>query len=1784
MGIDVADNASPTILNNIFANLTTSISTLNNRNNPTPVAVVIGANLFQNAPSVGSNAISLTPNDPLFVNPLKGNFYLASGSKAIDSSLNLLQDRPNLVSVTTPLGIAPSDVTAPARDVFGQLRVDDPTQNPPPGLGANIFKDRGAIDRADLLAPFAILVDPEDNDAEGRDKDPNVTVVRLQDGTVSAFEIKLQDGIGADSVFEGTGLDASTVTAESIRVLRNGELLEPGVDYTFGYQKSNGTLRLTPSSGIWEPNSAYQIFLNNRSRTIVSTAAGNRVVDGSQFTIGDSFGKVATFEYESGYTLQVPRTLTLEVPDLIANPGAITDGQTFVVRDGSQSVTFEFDQNNNAGANSVVIPFTASSTRDQIADAIRIALNGAGLGLMPRNLGNGLVHMGSLANHSVDASGSKLRLFGVASGVADGGTFKITYGDTVVTFEFDSNNLKSAANQRISFTAADTHVEIAAKIAAAINVANATFAPALALNPVDLGDGRVQLEGASTYQVNTNGTTLTHALSTSGREAWVLKVPALGGSAVTDGQTFTIQFGQKTPVRFEFDTDGSVASGNLAISFRGSSTPPASTQAELVAAIISRVASAGLGLAPVDLGNGDIRLGAVQSHELDTSSANLSQLGLPGVSHSLRMEVPAAGGVVVLDGQSFQITSGTNSVRFEFDTNGSFSAGSVGVAITAASTQDAIAVALVNVIKNAGLGLTPLNLGGGRVELQETIAVKLDTAGSVLAQSGVAGGAIPMATPRSTRTLFLDGATSIAGITNSVLPAIRDIAGNRLRGNQPSGETVFTILLPTVELDYGDAPDNGALGSYPTLLAHNGARHVLLAGSTLFMGTGVDAEADGQPTITAAGDDGNQTDDEEGVVLNGIFTPGFPTPLTIVAGDGGFVDAWLDMNQDGDWDDFGEKILDSAPVSVGINRLVTSIVPVNALLGNTFARYRISRTGGVFPTGVVVDGEAEDHAAKVLSNVKPVAALSPIPLAARDEDDPAFQLNLENVGGQRAFTDADISNGNNDFLTYSISLNPRESQNPALVGLSISGSVITITPLLNQNGSAVVDVTATDHGGQTATTKLTVVLNAVNDAPVLSIPLDASGMPATLTTTEDTSRSLTGITVADVDLGSTDVVDVRMVTANIGSRITVATSINGVPQPVTLSGNGTNSVTITATPTVINALFGATSGVVYRPAPEFSGTSDNVAITVDDRGQRPGPALTATKVIPVSVAAVNDAPTMTIVGPQQIPEDTDLALNGFVITDPDAGTGSLDVFINVTDGIVRLNGGNAVVPGSLVIAGADQSSSVTLRGTVNQLNAVVNGMVFRGTQNFNGFASLTVTVNDRGNSPAPARQTTQVIDIQVLAVNDAPSFTITQPMLPAVNEDAPLQTVSLISLANVTRGPADEAGQTVTFQMTRVVGAGDLAFSVSPTINPSTGNLSYTPAPNANGQAVFDVTLIDNGGVANGGVDTSAPIRITISVNAVNDAPRFTKGPNQQINEDAPDPVNNTRLQTVRIWASGIARGPLSAVDEINQTLTFKVVPVQSGLIIGNLTFATPPAIDPVTGDLTYETVPDTNGVRVFRVTLEDNGNGVFPNVNTSTPETLTISVAAVNDAPSFNIAGTSQTTNEDAPLQSVLGFVSNISRGPAMPSDEDGQVLTFDVETTFAGTVTNASAAFSQLPSVSTVTGDLTYQMAPHVNGIFVVSLQLDDSGTGASSPPNNDKSPKQTFTITVNPVNDPPQFQLVDQNLATSGVVDLLIDEDAPPVSIANFATGVTRGPSDESGQVLAFDLVVRSTTRNL
>ena len=157
------------------------------------------------------------------------------------------------------------------------------------------------------------------------------------------------------------------------------------------------------------------------------------------------------------------------------------------------------------------------------------------------------------------------------------------------------------------------------------------------------------------------------------------------------------------------------------------------------------------------------------------------------------------------------------------------------------------------------------------------------------------------------------------------------------------------------ELDFGDAPDP----TYPTLTASDGARHIL--GGTLFMGAAVDADADGQPTPSADGDDGDGSDDEDGVIFTSMLIPGDLAGIDVEVSQAGLLNAWVDFNADGDWDDTGEQIFTNEALPGGVNPLAFTVPITASPASTTFARFRVDSGGGLAVTGVASDGEVEDH-------------------------------------------------------------------------------------------------------------------------------------------------------------------------------------------------------------------------------------------------------------------------------------------------------------------------------------------------------------------------------------------------------------------------------------------------------------------------------------------------------------------------------------------------------------------------------------------------------------------------------------------------------------------------------------------------------------------------------------------------------------------------------------------------------------------------------------------------------
>ncbi len=201
----------------------------------------------------------------------------------------------------------------------------------------------------------------------------------------------------------------------------------------------------------------------------------------------------------------------------------------------------------------------------------------------------------------------------------------------------------------------------------------------------------------------------------------------------------------------------------------------------------------------------------------------------------------------------------------------------------------------------------------------------------------------------------------VPGATYARFRLSSDLGACNPAGAASDGE-VEDYPLQITATDLGDLPD-----SFGTLLASNGPVHTIVPG--LYLGAGVDAEANGQPSVNADGDDANGNDDEDGISQAALddLHRGSPVsiPVTAVNTTGGpaLVCGYIDLNADGDFGDAGESAQATLPNGGTGVTLDFGAVPNDAPLGNTYARFRIQTQGACSPNGAATDGEVEDYVA-----------------------------------------------------------------------------------------------------------------------------------------------------------------------------------------------------------------------------------------------------------------------------------------------------------------------------------------------------------------------------------------------------------------------------------------------------------------------------------------------------------------------------------------------------------------------------------------------------------------------------------------------------------------------------------------------------------------------------------------------------------------------------------------------------------------------------------------------------
>ncbi len=447
----------------------------------------------------------------------------------------------------------------------------------------------------------------------------------------------------------------------------------------------------------------------------------------------------------------------------------------------------------------------------------------------------------------------------------------------------------------------------------------------------------------------------------------------------------------------------------------------------------------------------------------------------------------------------------------------------------------------------------------------------------------------------------------------------------------------------------------------------------------------------------------------------------------------------------------------------------------------------------------------------------------------------------------------------------------------------ISGNRLRFTPDANENASSYANIRFRVSDGtdfSVADYTLGIRVNAINDTP-------SNLFTSTIQITEDTATKLTQLQVADPDSGGADIT--VTLTLPGGSGTLSASNAGGV----TVGGTST-ALTLTGTVAELNAfLSNNAQSVLYTPVAN-STTDVTLTVNVNDLGNTgtdPGLTGTAlneqdTDIVTLRLIAANDGPTATITPlSYNATEQTSLNLKntGLSIADTaDGNTGTMTVNLSANDGVLTVTAGT-----SGAIVSNSGTSNVTISGTVAQINNLLstNGtstVTFIHNSNTPpASVTLTLQVNDNGNVGGGDLIAADTATINITAVNDAPQALGTTINL---TEDV----THVFTLANF--GFTDGEGHNflnVLIDSVPLASAGTLRLNNTVVTAPAAisaadiaeGRLTFAPADNYfdDGATVtfpvdqtFNYRVQDDGGTANGGVNTSTTATMTLNMSTTN--------------------------------------------------------------------------------------------------------------------------------------------------------------------------------------------------------------------------------------------------------------------------------------------------------------------------
>lgn len=499
----------------------------------------------------------------------------------------------------------------------------------------------------------------------------------------------------------------------------------------------------------------------------------------------------------------------------------------------------------------------------------------------------------------------------------------------------------------------------------------------------------------------------------------------------------------------------------------------------------------------------------------------------------------------------------------------------------------------------------------------------------------------------------------------------------------------------------------------------------------------------------------------------------------------------------------------------------------------------------------------------------------------------------------------------------------------------------------------------------------------------------------------NSSSQLALVFVSDVDENKAPVATADSYTATEDTVLTV-NAANGVLKNDSDADKDTLTAQLVSGPANGTLTLNANGSFTYQAKANYNGP-DSFTYKASD-----GQTTSGTTTVTLNVTPVNDAPS-GVGNVYTLSEDTTLSGTSVLGNDTDVENDPLTAVLGTT----------------------------TSNGTL-----IFNSDgTFTYTPNADFFGTDSFTYKAKDSSGAESGTTT--VTLNVTAINDAPNGTNDSYDL---SEDSSLTVPAPGVLVNDT--DVDSVLQAVLDS-----GPANGTLSLTPD-----GAFTYTPDADFNGVDSFVYK-------ANDGSLSSGPITVTITVHAVNDAPKA--------------PESNTVATTEDTPSTAVAIG---ATDIDGDALTY-TVKAGSGPAKGSVSF------DAGKGTFVYTPNADANGADSFTIEISD---GTAPAIE----QAVTVSITPVNDAPTAP-SEKSVTTNEDTPSAPV-------AIGAA---DVDGDTLTYTVKAG-AGPA-KGSVVFDASK------GTFTYVPSLNANGADSFTIEISDG----IAPPV-----EQVVTVNINPLNDAP------------------------------------------------------------